>query len=70
MARFTRGGKLLTVAALALLEAAVLREPPRAVGQEAAAPKAPAAPPAAAPMAPAIDQDQERPRDGLRRLFS
>ena len=70
MARFTRGGKLLTVAALALLEAAVLREPPRAVGQEAAAPKAAAAPPAAAPMVPAMDQDQERPRDGLRRLFS
>ncbi|MFM8934200.1 MAG: hypothetical protein ACKOS8_20225, partial [Gemmataceae bacterium] len=70
MARFTRGGKLVAVAALALLEAAVLREPPRLLGQEGAQGKAVAKPPAAAPMAAPMDEEQERPREGLRRLFS
>ncbi len=66
MARFTLGGKLVTAAALALLETAVLWEAPRLAAQEAAPAKAPAA----APMAPPMADEQERPREGLRRLFS
>ncbi len=61
MARFGRGGKLLTVAALAMLEAAFLREPPRLLAQEPAPAK---------PAAPMAEEEQERPRDGLRRLFN
>lgn len=64
MARFMRGGKWMTVAALALLEAAVLREPPRLLAQGAAQP------PVAPAAAPAPEDEQERPREGLRRLFN